>query len=203
MSGAATDVFSLRLAIITIRHKATPDGVYVEDIVASFGARSHYFLILFFSLPFLQPIPLLGLSSILGPMIALFGITAAIGQRPWLPQRLLRRHLKPNLVESICLALEKFLQRSERVVKPRYPILITHQLMRFLNAALIALSALLLALPLPIPFSNLVPAYFLVVNAVACLEGDGLLVLFSYVLAAGGVLFFMGISTGIWKLLAL
>ncbi len=188
--------FSLKQAVVTLEHKATPDGLYVEDIIATFGARSHGLLILFFTVPFLQPVPLMGLSTPMGFIMAVLGLLLAFGKKPWLPRRLMRKHLKANLILSGCNVLVKILNKSEKYVKPRYNFLTSTIGVRVLNGSLIAVFSLLLALPLPIPFSNAVPAWFLVCNAIGWLEKDGLVLLISYLLAIGGIIFFAGLGAG-------
>ena len=58
------------------------------------------------------------------------------------------------------------------------------------------LFAFLLALPLPIPFTNSVPAYFLIMNAIGNLEEDGLLISLSYLIAVAGIIFFYTLGLG-------
>ena len=62
--------------------------------------------------------------------------------------------------------------------------------MHFVNAGLIALMALLLALPIPLPFSNPLPASAVILLAASMMEEDGVLIWFGYGLAAGSVSFF-------------
>lgn len=188
--------FTLKKAFITLQHKAQPDGLYVEDILATFGSRSHGFLILFFSLPFVQPIPLVGLSTPLGILIALVAIFQGLNRRPWLPRKVLRMHLKPNLIVSSCNLLVRILDKTERFIKPRFSFWLSLSAVRIGNALLIAMFALFLALPLPIPFSNSIPAYFLVINAIGSMEEDGILLALSYLLAVGGLIFFIALGFG-------
>ncbi len=188
--------FSLKQAVITVKHKADPDGLYVEDLIATFGARSHGLLIIFFSTPFLQPIPLLGLSTPLGLIIAVLGLLLALEKKPWLPQKLLRKHLSSKLILSCCNFLIRLLTKSEKFIKPRYGNFTALRIVTILNGLLITIYALLLSLPLPIPFSNSVPAYFLVFNAIGWLEKDGLILIISYLIALAGFVFFAGVGIG-------
>lgn len=191
-----SDEFSLKQAVVTVQHKADPDGLFVEDLIATFGARSHGLLIIFFSAPFLQPIPLLGLSTPLGLIIAVLGIFLALEKKPWLPQKLLRKHLSAKLIISCCHFLVKLLNKSEKFIKPRYGNFSSMKLITILNGILVTIYALQLSLPLPIPFSNSVPAYFLVINAIGWLEKDGLVLLLSYAIAIAGFVFFVGVGVG-------
>lgn len=188
--------FSLLTAVRTLQHKADPDGLYVEDILATFGSRSHAFLILFFSIPFIQPIPLFGLSTPLGMIVMTLGFFLALDRRPWLPQKLLRKHIQSKLIVGICKGIIRVLEKTEKLIKPRLGILINATSTRILNGVLTFIFALLLALPLPVPFSNSIPAYFLILNAIGWLEGDGLLVVISYLVAIVGFVFFFSLGFG-------
>ena len=193
--------FSLLTAVKTLQHKADPDGLYVQDILATFGSRSHAFLVLFFSIPFIQPVPLAGLSTIMGSVIMLLGLFLALGRAPWLPERVLRRHIQPHIIQSICRGIIRVLEKTEKIIRPRLGGLVLARGIEILNGSLILLFAFLLALPLPIPFTNSVPAYFLILNALAWLEGDGVLLLISYVVAIAGIIFFLSLGVGAIEIL--
>lgn len=189
--------FSLMQATVTLQHKATPDGLYVEDIIATFGTRGQAVLVLFFTLPFIQPIPLLGLSTPIGLLLMCFGCLILLNKPLWLPQRILRKHLPAKLVLSCCSFLIRILVRTEKLIKPRLSGLTNHRCTQIINGLLIMIFSFLLALPLPIPFSNLVPAWFLVLNALGELEEDGVLMWISYGVAVAGFLFFFSLGAGL------
>lgn len=193
--------FSLKQAIQTVRSKADPDGLYVEDLVATFGARSNSFLILMFCLPFLQPVPLFGLSTPLGGMIMILGIFTAMRRKVWLPRIFLRKHINFKILDNSCLTISKFLSKTEKYIRPRYPIFSTGIFFRIFNGGLIVFFAFLLSLPLPIPFSNSVPCYFLIFHSIGQLEEDGLVILLSYVLALVCCFFFASLGLGAIELL--
>lgn len=190
------NTFSLLTAVKTVQHKADPDGLYVEDILATFGSRSDAFLILFFSIPFVQPIPLLGLSTPLGLAIMVMGVFLSLNKRPWLPKRILRKHIQPKIVVSCCNTLIRLLSKTEKWIRPRHGKLVSAKAVRVINGILVSIFAVLLALPLPIPFSNSIPAYFLILNAVSWLEGDGKLLIVSYIVAILGFVFFFSLGFG-------
>ncbi|MCB0347560.1 MAG: exopolysaccharide biosynthesis protein [Bdellovibrionales bacterium] len=192
----STEQFSLKEAILVVKKKSDPNGLYVVDIITTFGARSHAFLVLFFCLPFIQPLPMMGLSTVFGGIIILLSTFMALEKSPWLPKKFMSKHIKHNLVVSSCDALIKLLSKTEKLIKPRFNFWLKLPPVRIFNAFSIAFFAFLLALPLPIPFSNSVPAYFMVLNAIGLLEDDGVLILVSYVIAIAGLLFFASLGMG-------
>lgn len=194
---------SLRESVLHLLQLSKPNGLTVQNMIEAFGSRSHALLILFFSLPFIQPMPMFGLSTPLGLGMALLGLFMAMNKAPWLPKKFANKMIPYPLIESCCTTLAKILKKTEKVIKPRFDRWVTSRSAKFLDGCLIAMFGVLLALPLPIPFSNSVPAYFLIVNAIGWLERDGAVLIFSYLIAAFGVVFFIGLGGGIYEAIEL
>lgn len=76
-----------------------------------------------------------------------------------------------------------FASKIERIVKPRMRFLRRWRGMMNLIGVSIASSGLILSLPLPIPLSNVVPAWAALFLATGMMERDGLLVLIGHVLS--------------------
>jgi hypothetical protein len=55
-------------------------------------------------------------------------------------------------------------------------------------------------LPLPIPFSNTIPAIVILSIVFAQLEDDGFLILFGYAASFGMAIFFYSLGAGAWNL---
>lgn len=187
---------SLKEIIHDIDKKSEPNGLTLKQLIELFQDRSHPLIILFLSLPFVQPLPLFGLSAILGGVIFLSGLLMTLQVKPWLPVRFQQKVIQKSLVQSCTSTLIKVLNRTERLIKPRLTFLSTSLFARIFNGSLIMLFAFLLALPLPIPFTNSVPAYFLIMNAIGNLEEDGLLISLSYLIAVAGIIFFYTLGLG-------
>lgn len=187
---------SLKEIVLDIEKKSEPNGLTLMQLIDLFQDRSHPLIILFLSLPFIQPLPLFGLSAILGGVIFLSGLLMIFQVKPWLPGKFQQKMIQKSLVKSCTSTLIKVLNRTEKCIKPRFIFLSTSLPAKIFNGLLVMLFAFLLALPLPIPFTNSVPAYFLIMNAVGCLEEDGLLIGLSYLVAIAGVIFFMTLGVG-------
>lgn len=165
-------------------------------LVERLAARGHALLALFLVLPFLQPVPLVGLSTPIGLAIALLGLFMALGKPPWLPRRWLERELSPTVVKRIAGMGQRLLVRAERFIKPRGRWLHTHPWANAIAGTIIAISGVELALPLPIIFTNTMPALVIAVLSVGLLEQDGLWV------ALGGLLF-LAVATVFLSLIVL
>ena len=69
-------------------------------ILAATQGRGFDLLLVLICLPFLTPIPLLGLSTPFGLVVFLIGARLAFGRHPWLPRRLLERELPSGFTRN-------------------------------------------------------------------------------------------------------
>lgn len=145
--------------------------------------RGYNLLLVLITLPFLTPLPMPGFSIPFGMVVAVIGARLALGQRPWLPQRLLNRQLPPQFLGKVLRGATRIVRFLEWFLRPRLAFLHEQFIFRRLAGAMIALAGLCLLLPLPVPFSNGLPAWTILLLSAAALERDGLCFL------AGGLLF--------------
>jgi len=154
-----------------------------NQLIARTEGRGFYFLFIILSLPFVAWISLPGMSTILGPMIALLALRLALGKEPRLPAGLGDRVLPPKLKQNILSGGLKFCHFLEKGVRPRRTTWMTWRIARFLHALLVIFMALLLALPLPSPpflGSNALPSYAIILLAISMMEEDGVMIWFGY-----------------------
>jgi hypothetical protein len=154
-----------------------PDSITVGELVDKAAQAGFGFLVAVLSL---IAIPFVGLSTPFGLAIGLIGIQLAVGRaKPWLPARFRRRALHMSMLDRILRLARRRLGWLARSTRPRWQALVTPKLV---GAAIVLLAALL-ALPLPIPGSNLVFIVPLLIYAVGLLEADGVWILVAHVAA--------------------
>lgn len=167
------------------------DGpVRLEEIVEVLKGRGYRFLIVMLCLPFLTPIPLPGISTVIGLVIALIGLRLALGQKPHLPEVLMQKELPPRILPKLLRASSRLVGVFERLTKPRLQFFYRHAAFQRLGGVLIALCGLKLLLPLPIPMSNLFPGLSAALLAAGSFEEDGLLFLAGLVTFAISLAYF-------------
>lgn len=167
------------------------ENVTLREVMAVMHGRGYVLLVMLLALPFSTPIPLPGLSTPFGLVIALIGVRLALGQKPWLPRRLLDTRLSPRFFVKVFAAARKILRGFEYFLRPRQLwITGSRRLLQF-HAVPIVLCALLLLLPLPIPFSNMLPAFSILLLAAGLLERDGAFILSGHVGTALSIVFFI------------
>ncbi len=153
------------------------------EVVEVLRGRGMDVLVVLLVLPFCQPIPLLGLSTPFGIALMVFGFRIALRQRPWLPRWVLRREIAHDTLAKLVKGALAVALRMEKVVHPRMRFFKRWPSFTALNGLAIVSSAFLLTLPLPIPFSNMIPAWAILLLALGMMEEDGAVIVAGYFMA--------------------
>jgi hypothetical protein len=168
----------------------------LADLFAVTQGRGYYLFMLVFSLPFLTPIPTPMLSTLFGGAIFITALRLTLGQKPWLPQRMLEKPLPPGFISKLMLAAARLVQWLETLLRPRLDFMHRHHCMERAGAGMIAFAALLLMLPIPVPFSNFFPAGAILLLSAGALERDGLCSLAGWVMTGLATAFMAGLALG-------
>jgi hypothetical protein len=191
---AKLPTFSAELRALTERFGDQP--VRLGALFEATQGRGYQLLLLLITLPFVTPIPLPGFSIPFGIVVALLGARMALGQKPWLPRRLLERELPPRFLGKFLSAASRVVTWIEYFLRPRLPFVRNHVVFARLAGLLIALSGLFLLLPLPLPFSNSLPAWTVILLAAGALGRDGLFFIAGCVSFTISVAFFTLVALG-------
>lgn len=150
--------------------------ITVGEIVKHVEGEALLILCLVSILPFMQPIPLPGLSSVLGVIVLLQGIGLMVSSKPLLTKKMKDLNISHEKFEVIFKAAQKFSTFTSKISAFKHPVVNT-RLSHVMCGIAIIFSAAFLSLPLPIPFSNLVPALSIFLICVGLLEEDVVLIL--------------------------
>lgn len=189
---------TLQESLLLLKRKEDP--ITWEDILASLSGKGLYLLIIMLVIPFCQPLQIPGFSTPFGLLIALLGLQMMFGKTMWLPHALRQKKIPHKILHKIIDASLLFLGKMKRWVHPRWLFITQNFATQVFNGLLITCLGLLLALPLPIPFSNLAIAWPILILALGLLEDDGLIVVISYILTAGGLILFILLLLGLKQL---
>ena len=162
-------------------------SVTLGEVVQVLHGRAYLLLILLLALPFCAPISVPGLSTPLGFVIALIALRQALGQKPWLPERMLRMRLPPGFFHRVLVVAERVIRFLETFLRPRATGFVDAPVLRNLHAVMMLLAAGFLLLPLPIPLTNTVPAWVILLIAAGLLERDGVFIALGYAVAVASV----------------
>lgn len=175
------------------------ETVTLREVLGLLHGRGYVLLLMLLALPFCQPIPLPGLSTPLGLIIAIIGTRLALGQKPWLPAKLLDTRLPPKLFKKVFELTQKIVAWFERLLRPRWLWMTATPRLEQLHALPIVINASMLLLPLPLPFSNTIPAWGILLIAGGLLERDGKFITGGYFATIGGLAYFAASGGALWK----
>jgi hypothetical protein len=155
------------------------ESLTLAELNRALKAPGSAMLLILLALPFcFVAIP--GLSVPFGIAIGCVGASMAIGCEPWLPKFIMGRRLSSARSCQLLRAGIKVARKLERFARPRLAFLHAGPAMPRLIGLGIVIASLGLMLPLPIPFSNSIPAWAVVLLAIGRMEQDGLLVLLGH-----------------------
>lgn len=157
--------------------KLLEDGsITLGEIAVKLRRKGLVFLALVCVLPFMQPIPIPGLSTVLGFVIILQGIGLAFLGQPLMTQGMRNISLPAEKVATFVRGARKVFPWIGWLVKSRGQAWVQHRATHFVAGITLVFLSLFLSLPLPIPSSNFLPAIGIFFICLGLLEDDFLLV---------------------------
>lgn len=131
--------------------------------------------------PFLLPVTVPGMSTVLGLPMLLIGFAVMVSRVPWLPQRLLDYSLPTPTVRLVLGRVRGWAERFEHLVRPRLLGLSGGRAINAVNGALVIFAVLLLMAPIPlVPFVNSIPALAVMLLCFGMAERDGAVIVVGY-----------------------
>lgn len=178
-----------RLAVlIQVSDKET---ITIKEVLQTLGGKGKEILLIFLSLPFCLPIQIPGLAIPFGIISAMIGLGLAFRRHKiLLPKFLQSKSLKGKTIKKIAKKGLWLTKKMKKWVHPRLKVMCRHHLISMLNGIIIFILGILLALPLPVPLTNLVAAWGILLMSLGMLEDDGLFVSIGYGIALGCIIFF-------------
>lgn len=178
------------------------EKISVEEILHLLSGKGYPLLLILLSLPFCQPIQIPGFSTPFGLLIAFIGLRMAFGHRLWWPQWILKQTVSRNTLKKIVDKSTWILDKIGKIAHPRLSWANNHWFSHTLAGLVIAFLGFVLALPLPIPLSNLIAAWGILCLSIGLLEEDGLFTGLGYLAALICLAFFVFIIFSINHLLS-
>lgn len=150
------------------------EAVTLQWILEQMHERAFGLFLLVLALPCCIPF-LYGIPQVVALPLMFVSAQIVMGRKaPWLPQRLGARTVTAEGLHNLAERAGPWLRRIEALSHPRL-IVLTHPPMdRVMGLALVLFSASILV---PLPLTNTVPGFAVVVVAMGLLQRDGILVL--------------------------
>jgi hypothetical protein len=158
-------------------------AVTLRELLAALGEQGLLVFCGVLAAPFLLPVTVPGMSTVLGLPMLLIGFAVMLSRVPWLPERLLNHSLPAPTVRSVLARVRGWAERFEHLVRPRLLALTGGRVVNFLNGVLILAAVVLLMAPIPlVPFVNSLPALAIILLCFGMAERDGAVILFGYLM---------------------
>jgi hypothetical protein len=171
----------MSVTLATAQSDVRDPAVTLRELLALLGEQGLLVFCGVLAAPFLLPVTVPGMSTVLGLPMILIGFAVMVSRVPWLPERLLNRSLPAATVRNVLQKVRGWAERFEHLVRPRWLGLTGGRGVNALNGALIILAVLLLMAPLPlIPFVNSLPALAVILLCFGMAERDGAVLTIGY-----------------------
>lgn len=166
--------------ILLLQEKCKNSSISIGEILNILSEKGQSLIILILSLPFCQPLQIPGLSTPFGLAIAYIGLKMTFGKYAWLPKGILEKSVTPHTLQKITEKIFWLLKKLKGWIYPRLSWLCYNPSVHIFNGLLVSVLGILLALPLPTPFSNLMVAWSILFIGLGLLKDDGVFILIGY-----------------------
>jgi hypothetical protein len=148
--------------------------ISLDDLLTGVGHRAFGLLLLLLAIPNSIPLPSPpGLSTIFGLPMAIFAAQLLLGhQAPWLPAFLRRKTLPRDDLLRLLDRATPYLAKVERRLRSRHHRFVGPPAERVAGLVILIMAGIL---SLPIIFGNFLPAFAVLLMALAILARDGLM----------------------------
>jgi len=161
------------------------EQVTLASVLELAGERTFGFLFVLLALPSALPIPAAGYSVPFGVVMLLLAVQLIVGAKtPWLPSRIMHRPIAIKRVQGFVKSGIPWMQKIERLSKPRLTLVCTTYVGRVVIGLAIALMSI--SMMIPIPGTNTLPAMGIFVTGFGLLDDDGAISLAGLLLCVCG-----------------
>ena len=177
---------------LTTRHSHLRDKIQsiesreytLSSLVHHLGESALMMICVIAITPFLQPIPLPGISTVLGAIIIFQGIGLVFNSKIILTKKMQQVVISKEKIELLKNTSIKILNLIYPFIKSRGEKYVSLNTTRITTGINITLLAIFLSLPLPIPTSNFLPAVGILALCLGVLERDLILILIGNIYSA-------------------
>lgn len=174
MTAQTTENMAISRRLDQLAQKAKGETVTLDWILAQLNETAFGLFLLVLALPCCIPF-LYGIPQVVALPLMFVSAQILLGRSvPWLPRRLGARTVSGEGLQSLAERAGPWLRRIETVSRPRLGILTRAPLDQIVGLALVLFSASILV---PLPGTNTVPGFAVVVVSMGLLQRDGILVL--------------------------
>lgn len=150
-------------------------GVTIQQMTHAFGERAFGFLLLFFALICMIPLPIPGIHMFLSIPLFYLSFQQMLGRHEvWFPEKVQTYAFPSKALTDVGLKTIPWIEKIEHLFQPRMIFLTEKWSYRFFGAMIFYITAFL---SIPLPLTNFVPAIAIALMAIGLLVKDGAMML--------------------------
>ena len=176
-----------------IQEKLPDENLTLTELTNRLSTEGVQLLIIVLLAPFLIPVSIPGSSTPFGILIILLEIAFLRNKSIHIPDFIGKYEISKENVLKLFDVLEKVFGYLEKISKPRGKLYLNNYVI-ILNGLMTILLALLLFLPLPVPFTDFMPAISMLMLSLSILEKDSYLMIIGFVAGILTIIYFMSIG---------
>lgn len=186
-------ILSISEKLNLIRDSFDGDYISIGTLLDLLFNESIHIIIMVLVAPFLLTVSIPGSSIPFGLLIILLEISVLFNMNLYLPKTVLNYTLSKESINGLFAVLGKSMVYLEKISKPRGN-LTENNWVNILNSLIIIFLAILLFLPLPVPFTDFTPAVSILILSVSCLEHDSYLLVLGYIASIVTTFYFLSVG---------
>lgn len=176
-----------------IQEELPKENVSLKELINIMSGEGLQFIIIILIAPFLIPASIPGSSTPFGILIILLEIAFLNNKVLYVPDFIGKYEISKENVLKLFDIIKKSLSYVEKISKPRGRLSTKKNVLK-INAVINIILAFLLFLPLPIPFTDFVPAVSMLLLAVSTLEHDSYLMILGYIATIFSLFYFSSVG---------
>jgi len=171
-------------AIECVVNSSSSDRLPIADLMAAMEGVGFGLAIMIFAFGILIPLPPPFPSLISVPLV-IFSLQMMIGfNSPKLPQKFSKLTLKRSTLATLVRKSSPYIMRVEKILRPRFYFMTKPFAERIIGFFVFLFSAFIL---LPMPLSNFIPGFGILIIAFGLLSKDGLAIIFGIAVGLIGI----------------
>ncbi len=179
-----------RILLRAASQRRDEQSVCIADVLTDLGDRSFAWSMLFFAMLNVIPLPPGSTLVLAIPVLLVTGQMALGFTHLSLPGFVTRRRVSRDALRRGVVRMRPLLRPFERILRPRRVWLFTRRNEQIMAILLFAVAV---ALYIPLPGSGFLPAFSLMIAALAMLERDGLVMLLGLGMGVVSILITLGV----------
>jgi hypothetical protein len=183
------------LAVVVIEQKN--ELITVGGIKNALHERGFGILMAIAAIPICLPIPAPpGYTTLFSLPLFIFSLQMIFGMRaPWLPAWLERKSIQKSTLEKILTKAQPWLKKIETYMQPRMTYISVSTWERFIGVFAFVFAV---SIALPIPLTNFLPGWGILIMSLGLLNRDGLTILVGMLIGTVGIGIAMIVLVALW-----